>query len=154
MTIYFLNSKINELQLGKTYLLTRAPAKTQISWRIHTAWSVSSLSAPKKTVQIWLSKLCPVKIVIRQRTSVGWSESELGLHVLRYAFCGYGSTEVYNWNTEQSLPAGHMWTATALMEVYASPCKSMPFQSICHLSKLMSHPLLIFRQITWSRLLI
>ena len=40
----------------------------------------------KKTLYLWLSKMCPDKILIRLRECASWSESSLDAHVWRYAF--------------------------------------------------------------------
>ena len=44
----------------------------------------------EETLHPWLSKMHPVKILIRLRECAGWSESWLGAHVRRYIFwcCG------------------------------------------------------------------
>ena len=47
--------------------------------------SDQSLRCPhEETLHPWLSKICPVKILIRLRECAGWSESSLGAHVRRY----------------------------------------------------------------------
>ena len=106
----------NEPQRQKTYLLICAPNKdstqlpftrilvTEFAVRIIksenslSAWiksenelstwikSESSLSV-WRSIHPWLSKQCPVKILIRLRECTGWSESSLGAHVRRYVFC-------------------------------------------------------------------
>ena len=51
-------------------------------------WSESSLSTwkKKKTLYLWLLKMCPDKILIRLRECASWSESSLDTHVWRYVF--------------------------------------------------------------------
>ena len=64
------------------------PMKTQISLRILKFWSESSLPAWRKfasLAHLWLSKMIPVKILIRLRECGGWSEYLLGTNVRRYS---------------------------------------------------------------------
>ena len=61
------------------------PTKTQISMSISAVWSEASLSA-WKTLYLWLTRMRPVKILIRLRECEGWSESSLGTHVRWYLF--------------------------------------------------------------------
>ena len=67
----------NEPQCEKLYLLTCA-ANTQISMCIRAVWSVFIVCMKK--LHPWLSKICPVKILIRLSKCTGWSESSLGAH--------------------------------------------------------------------------
>ena len=47
-----------------------------------------SLPCPhEETLHPSLSRMCPVKILIRLRECAGWSESSLGAHIRRYFFC-------------------------------------------------------------------
>ena len=60
-------------------------------------WSLPSFlfrCLHEETLQLWLSKVHPGKILIRLRA--GWSESSLGAHVQRYIFRRYGSNDL-NW---------------------------------------------------------
>ena len=59
-----------------------------------SAQSDKSLRCPhEETLHPWLSKMRPVRILIRQRECAGWSDSSLGTHVRRYVFLHCGSND-------------------------------------------------------------
>ena len=52
-----------------------------------SAQSDQNLRGPhEETLQLWLSKMCTVKILIRLRECAGWSESSLGTRGRKYVF--------------------------------------------------------------------
>ena len=56
-------------------------------WACASAQSYQNLPCPhEETLRPWLSKMCPVRILISLRKCAGWSESSLGAIVRRYAF--------------------------------------------------------------------
>ena len=63
--------------------------KIQISLRIRAVWSELRCSY-EETLHLCMSKMCPVKILIRLCECAGWFESSLGAQVRRYVFwrCG------------------------------------------------------------------
>ena len=82
-TLYF------ELQRGKMYRLTCGP-NGDANQPAHPRSLVSLRCPHEETLHPWLSKMRPVKILIRLRECAGWSESSLGAHVQRSFFwrCG------------------------------------------------------------------
>ena len=81
---------IFEPQREKTYLWTCAP-KEDSDQPANTRSLISLCCPHEETLHPWLSKIRPVKVLIRLRECAGWSESSLGAHVRRYVFWRYGS---------------------------------------------------------------
>ena len=77
------------------------PVMTQISLRIRIVWSVFIVCL--KELCHWLSKMRPVKILIRLPEYAGWSESSLGAHVRKYVCWRHGSLNVRKLNYPSSL---------------------------------------------------
>ena len=76
---------ITEPKCQETYLQTCKPIEDS-NEHVHPR-SLISLSYPhEETLRPLLSKMCPVKILIRLRECAGWSKSSLGAHVRRYVF--------------------------------------------------------------------
>ena len=71
--------QIIEHQPAKGTFWQKRQTKTQISLRLGAASSKSSFPN-EETLHHWLSEIRPVKILIRLRECVGWSESSLDAH--------------------------------------------------------------------------
>ena len=91
--IVWLGGTWNEPQCEKTYLLTCAPNEDSDQPARPRSLIRVFVVRMKKTLHPWLSKMCPVKILIRLRECAGWSESSLGAqcHIQRYVFWCCGS---------------------------------------------------------------
>ena len=81
---------VNEPQRQKTHLLTcTSNDDSNQSAHAHSRIRVF-VFCKQETLHPWLSKMCPVKILIRLRKCAVWSESSLGASIGRYVFwrCG------------------------------------------------------------------
>ena len=82
------------------------PTKTRISLRIRAIWLESSFSAWKKREKTWhpcLSKMPPVRILIRLHECISCSKSSLRAHVRRYVYFRFGSYSIKSlYNREQN----------------------------------------------------
>ena len=88
--LYIYTAKTSEPQRMKMYLLTWAPNEDS-SQAAHPRSLIRLRCRQEGTLHHWLSKMCPVKILIRLRECAGWSESSLGAYAQRYVFWRFGS---------------------------------------------------------------
>ena len=80
-------------QREKMYLITCTPNEDP-NQSAHLR-SLNSLRCPhEETLHPWLSKMRPVKILIRLHECAVWSESSLDAHVQWYVFFTYGSYDI------------------------------------------------------------
>ena len=90
----------------------RNNVKTRTFWHAHNEdsnQSDQSLRSPhEETLYSWLSKMHPVKILIRLHECAGWSESSLGPHARRDSFWHCG---LYHCNSKD-----YFWSVLSLHE--------------------------------------